>query len=73
MALVALTIISIIAALRYNPNVGKTHSEDSDHTTRNRRPQILFTLLMLGIVMAAALDGFKYETMGRPSHSLLVV
>ena len=63
--LVALTIISIIAALRYNPNAGKTYSEDSDHTTRNRRPQIFFTLLMLGIVVAAAVDGFKYETMGR--------
>ncbi|HAT35259.1 MAG TPA: tricarboxylate transporter [Rhodospirillaceae bacterium] len=63
--LLALTVLSIIAAVRYNPNAGKTYDETTDHTTRNKRPQMVFSFVMLGVVIIAALDGFNYETLGR--------
>ena len=63
--LLILTILSIIAALRYNPNAGKTYTEDSEASTRRKWPQIGFTIFMLAIVVIAFTDGFRYETLGR--------
>lgn len=63
--LLILTILSIIAALRYNPNAGKTYTEDSEASTRRKWPQIGFTIFMLTVVLLAFLDGFRYQTLGR--------
>ncbi len=63
--LLILTVLSIIGALRYNPNAGKVYSEDSEASTRRKWPQIGFTLFMLAIVLIAFLDGFRYQTLGR--------
>ena len=63
--LLVLTVLSIIGALRYNPNAGKIYTEDSEASTRRKWPQIGFTLFMLAIVTIAFLDGFRYETLGR--------
>jgi putative tricarboxylic transport membrane protein len=63
--LLILTAISIFAAVRFNPNAGKTYTEDGDHTTRNKMPQMIFSFIILSVVLLAALDGFNYETLGR--------
>ena len=63
--LLVLTILSIIAALRYNPNAGKTYGEETEHTTKNKGPQLVFSFFMLGVVAVAGFDGFNYETLGR--------
>ena len=63
--LLILTILSIIAALRYNPNAGKVYSEDSEASTRRKWPQIGFTIFMFVVVLIAFTDGFRYETLGR--------
>lgn len=65
LVLLALTIISVIGALRYNPNAGKTYVENSEASTRRKWPQVGFALFMLAIVILAFLDGFRYETLGR--------
>jgi len=63
--LLILTVLSIIAALRYNPNAGKVYTEDSEASTRRKWPQVGFTIFMLAIVVIAFTDGFRYETLGR--------
>ena len=65
LVLLVLTVLSIIGALRYNPNAGKTYIEDSEASTRRKWPQIGFTIFMFAIVLFAFLDGFRYETLGR--------
>jgi TctA family transporter len=63
--LVVLTIISIIGALKYNPSAGKEFTNESDHTTRNKKPQLIFSGCILVVILLAAVDGFNYQTLGR--------
>ncbi|WP_425417695.1 tripartite tricarboxylate transporter permease [Oricola indica] len=63
--LLGLTVLSIIAALRYDPNAGKVYTEESEASTRRKWPQIGFTIFMLVIVLVAFFDGFRYQTLGR--------
>lgn len=63
--LLALTVLSITAALRYDRNAEKVYTEDSEASTRRKWPQIGFTVFLLVVVLVAFVDGFRYETLGR--------
>jgi putative tricarboxylic transport membrane protein len=63
--LLVLTILSIWGALRFNPSAGQSFTEETEHSTRNKKPQLIFSFLMLTLVIAAGLDGFNYHTLGR--------
>ncbi len=65
LVLLVLTVLSIVAGLRYKPNAGKLFTENSEASTRRKSPQIGFTIFMFVIILVAFLDGFRYETLGR--------
>jgi putative tricarboxylic transport membrane protein len=63
--LALLTLASIWAAWRYNPNHGKTYEEAGPHGGGNKRPQLVFGLFMAGFAAYALADSFQYSRNAR--------
>ena len=63
--LTLLTIGSIWAAWRYNPNRGKTYANSGPHGRGNKVPQLAFGLAMLGFAGYALSDSFQYSRNAR--------
>jgi TctA family transporter len=59
--LTLLTLGSIWAAWRYNPNQGKTYEEAGPHGGGGKMPQMIFGLTMFGFVAYALADSFQYS------------
>jgi putative tricarboxylic transport membrane protein len=64
--LVLLTLASVWAAWRYNPNHGKTYEETGPHGGGgNKLPQLVFGLFMAGFSAYALADSFQYSRNAR--------
>ncbi len=64
-ALALMTIGSIWAAWRYNPNHGKTYEEASPHGGSHKTPQLIFGLAMFAFAVYGLLDSFHYSSNAR--------
>jgi hypothetical protein len=63
--LTLLTLGSVWAAWKYNPNHGKTYPESGPHGGGNKIPQLAFGLAMLGFAAFALADSFQYSRNAR--------
>jgi TctA family transporter len=58
--LVILTVISIVAAIRYKPNTSKV-TEDGVHACRNLNPQWIFFLAIFALALIVVWDGIGWD------------
>jgi TctA family transporter len=63
--LTLLTLASIWAAWRYNPNHGKTYDEAGPHGGGKKTAQLGFGLAMFGFAAYALIDSFQYSPNAR--------
>jgi TctA family transporter len=63
--LTLLTLGSIWAAWRYNPNRGKTYDEAGPHGQTSKNPQLAFGIAMLTFAVYALIDSFQYSRNAR--------
>jgi hypothetical protein len=58
--LIILTVISIVAAIRYKPNVSSI-TDDGVHAYRNLRPQVIFFSAILVLALIVVWDGYRWD------------
>ena len=63
--LLVLTVISIFVAAKFSPTMGKSYTEDSEHTTQKKNPQIYFTGFFIVMSLIVFADGFSYGSLGK--------
>lgn len=60
LVLLALTVLSTIAAIRYKPNK-PVFTDEGPYTQRRRWPQLIFYFLVLAMVLTVIGDSFRHE------------
>ncbi|MBT4702512.1 MAG: hypothetical protein HOB79_15690, partial [Rhodospirillaceae bacterium] len=58
--LIVLTLISIVAAIRYKPNTSKI-TDDGIHAYRNLKPQIIFFAAIFVLALIVVWDGSRWD------------
>jgi TctA family transporter len=58
--LIILTVVSIVAAIRYKPNTSKI-TDDGIHAYRNLRPQVIFFSLIIVLALVVVWDGSRWD------------
>ncbi|MGD8811014.1 MAG: tripartite tricarboxylate transporter permease, partial [Gammaproteobacteria bacterium] len=62
--LIILTVLSVFMAWRFSPNRGKTYEEEGPHGASDKKPQMVFAVLLFGIACYAFADSFRYTWYG---------